>query len=189
MLTLDTEQLARQRAKEERLLKREALLKSAADEIAYREASVVTDGGLCVSNLEQQLGTPISSAELERRLRLMNPRLIFEVSIRFPDRIGIYIEEAPSSFMPVDAVLTKRMVVAYGIGMMPERSVRHVKISQVPDPVFRGHWRDVEEFAGETRGWRTVLYRLLEAGLIERYHIEKYFPANTASKNWQALVN
>lgn len=189
MLTLDGEQLARQRRTEASLRKRHFVREATAAYISKKEATVATDGGLCVSNLAEQLGLPLTGVEVERRLRLMNPRLIFEASLRYPERMGIYVEEDVPGHLYLDAVVRKRMVVAMPIGMMPERSVRHVKRTRVPDPDIRGQWQDVEEFAGETRGWRTVLVRLLQAGLIQRWQVDKHFPVNEKSKFWHQLVN
>lgn len=189
MLTLDSEQLERQRRIETSRRKRHFVREATATYIQKKETTVAADGGLCVSNLAEQLGLPLAGTEIERRLRLMNPRLIFEASLRYPDRMGIYIEEQPAGVLYLDAAVQKRMIVAMPIGMMPERTVKHVKRTRVPDPDIRGHWQEVEEFAGETRGWRTVLIRLLQAGLIQRWQVDRHFPANEKSKFWHQLVN
>ena len=187
MLTLDTEKIARQKHQDEVQLKNELTEAAAANHLQAKARSLVPDGDLQVTLLAQQLGQPIASVELERRLRLMNPRLIFEVSIRYPDRMGIYIEE-PVHDLAIDAK-QKRIIVAYYIGVLPERDVRHAKKVKVPHPITRGQMIEVDEVTGTTRGWRTILLRLLQEKLITRYHVDKYFPANEHSKNWHALVN
>lgn len=188
MLTLDTQQLRRQRQRTKALEQAEHQRQLLLSHIRAKEVTVATDGGLCTSSLEQQLGTPLSTQEVLRRIRLMNPDLIFEVSIRYPDRIGIYVQEKRPHILALDKTLDKRMIVAMQIGMMPERTVRHVKRVRVPVPGREVAWQDVEEFAGQTRGWRTVLLRLLEAGLISPAQIDRYFPPNLNSRNWQRLT-
>lgn len=187
MLTLDSQQLARQQRRTRFLESQDRQKALLWADRRNKEATVATDGGICTTSLEQQLGTPLSTAEVLRRIRLMNPDLIYEVSIRFPDRIGIYVIEKRPHMLALCPTVDKRMVVAMQLGMMPERSVRHVKLARVPEEEGAG-WRYVEEFAGETRGWRTVLWRLLDEGLIKPYQIDKYFPVNLNSANWQRLT-
>jgi hypothetical protein len=74
--------------------------------------------------------------------------------------------------------------------LSPEFSVRHSKVEHVPDPDVSGHWQKVQTFVDETRGWRTVLARLLHAKLITEPQINRYFGSfmTRDSKNWQSLT-
>jgi hypothetical protein len=73
-------------------------------------------------------------------------------------------------------------------GFMPERSVRHMKKERVADPDHKGQWTTANVFYKETRGWRTVLKTLLKSGLITMPQIDRFFPVNWNSKNWQRLT-
>lgn len=154
-------------------------------EIYNKEVTVATDGDCCTTDLDSQLGTPLATSEVLRRVKLMNPDLIFEVSIRDNNVIGIYAIEKRPYILKLDAMMDKRMIVAMPIGIMPERTVRHVKRERVPDPDIPGHWRWVEEFTGQTRGWRMVLLRLLQERLITLGQVDRYFPPNLNSKIWK----
>src|SRR5205823_348001 len=93
-------------------------------------------------------------------------------------------------------VMTIRHICGMESGIMPEFSVLHKTKTRLPDQELFGAktatrevaWKDVETFASETRGWRTVLIRLLHAGLINRLQIERYFgwqPSHESAK-WHA---
>lgn len=187
MLTLDTEQLARQRRQTEALTQKHRMQELIRAEAQNKEVTVAMDGDICTTSLEQQLGNPLSTTELLRRVKLMNPDLIFEQSIRFPDRVGIYVQEKRPHVLKLDAAMDKRMIVAMQMGVMPERTVRHVKKTKVPSADNAG-WQEVEEFAGQTRGWRMVLLRLLQERLITPSQIDRYFPPNLNSKAWQRFT-
>jgi hypothetical protein len=79
-------------------------------------------------------------------------------------------------------------------GIMPEFSVLHKQTKEVPNPDAFGNteptrdhnWNTVDTFSGETRGWRTILIRLMRASLITRLDVEKYFSwtPSVESANW-----
>jgi hypothetical protein len=154
-------------------------------EIFSNTISVRDDAGRDTSNLLAQMGRPLTSAEVQRRLHLCNPKLIFEQSIRHPELVGVYIEKDERT---AAGGWTKRKVHQFGMesGIMPEFSVRHQTTKRVPNPeVIAGggkqisreavKWLEVPTFYAETRGWRTVLLRALHRGLITRGDAEKYF--------------
>lgn len=185
MLTLDTQQIERQRRTTDALNKQERMRALLRSEIHNKEVTVAPDGEICTTSLEQQLGIPLSSAQVIERLQKMNANLVFEIAIASPDKMGVYvIENRPD---PVTQIVgpQKRYVTGMMRAFMPERTVRHVKKTRVPDPDVPLHWREVEEYTGETRGWRRVLKDLLRERLITTGQIERYFPSNLNSKAWK----
>jgi hypothetical protein len=95
-------------------------------------------------------------------------------------------------------------------GVMPEFTVKHVTRKKLPNKEIFGRgghferggkfvtddtptrdidWVEVETYAGETRGWRTVLVRLLHMGLINRLQVEENFgwaPSRPSEKWYSA---
>ena len=191
MLTLDGEQLSRQkrttRFRENQHRNRETLL----DAIERKTITVAKDGDIVTTNLDQQLGTPLSEEEFCRRLRLMNRNFLFEVAQSDPDHLmGIYVVRNERQSDGSNRTV-KRYVCGMTRGFMPERTVRHAKRERMPDPDPRnkGGWVEVDVFTKETRGWRTVLVRLLRERLITQPQIDRYFPPNLNSRHWQRLTN
>lgn len=138
------------------------------------------DGETDTTNLKAQLGRPLESKEVERRLGKCNSRLLFERSISDDSKVGVYVVEGDA----------KRFVCGMEFGYMPEFSVRHIEKQRIPDPTIEGHWREVPKFTRETRGWRTVLARLLRERLITESQVESQFEisAGRSSYHWQALT-
>lgn len=137
-----------------------------------------------MANIPARVGTPLFPADLETRLLKLNPHLGFEVIEGNPTHKRIFIVDQRG----------KVPVCVYENSLMPERSVAKVKILEVPDPRFgvidrkdmpnlekdpdalRPGWRRVAVPWGEkTRGWRTVLVRLIQAGLISVAGAENEF--------------
>ena len=74
----------------------------------------------------------------------------------------------------------------------------HRTMKKVPNPDLLGSkepvkevkWLEVPTFFGETRGWRTVLTRLLKEGIISRASVDEHFgwTPSIASQNWRDLT-
>jgi hypothetical protein len=155
--------------------------KTLLDEIRSNSISVGDDAGRDTSSLLAQMGRPLTSPEVRRRLHLCNRNLIFEQSPD-PSKMSICIEKdervASGGFQ-------KRKVFVCGMesGIMPEFSVLHKTEKQLPNPELLGsktptrdiNWQRVPTFAAETRGWRTVLVRLLHGRLITEADVRKHF--------------
>lgn len=164
-------------------------------EIRSNTISVEDDAGFDSSSLLTRLGHPLTSIEVIRRLKLCNPHLIFERSIRNPELYGIYYERDERT--PA-GTWEKRKVHICGMeaGIMPEFNVMHKTKQRVPDPELIGNktpirevdWKYVDTYAGETRGWRTVLLRLMHQELINRHQVEKHFGWNPSkeSRRWHS---
>lgn len=146
----------------------------------YERDSATTspDGGHAVTSLEQQLGRPMTSQQVIQRLEKLNPYLHFEVSISDPTKMGIY-RLSPEG---------KRFICGMERGFMPEFSVRHGEDIEMPSPDLDGTKKTVRRITRETRGWRTVLARLVRAGLLRVPDIERTFAFSRDSKNWKELT-
>jgi hypothetical protein len=151
---------------------------------------VASDGGRPRNVREAGVGRPLLGTEVEKRLRMLNPALIFEDST-YPGRICIkrWIS---------DPVLgeTLHYVTAMERGLMPEFSI----LNFVEEEYFDARTQAMPEGTGlpkkrlkidernpETRGWRTVILRLIKERLISREGAERLFGLPTLeSRNWQA---
>lgn len=193
MLGVDEKTQRRWAKKQVQEKTREAAQKALAHEILSSTITVEDDAGRDTTNLLAQMGRPMTSTEVQRRLKLCNQNLIFVRSPAYPELTGIYIEKDERT---AAGGWAKRRIHVCGMesGIMPEFSVRHKIKKRVANPDLLGSekptrdidWKVVDTFGQETRGWRTVLLRLLHAGLINRCNVEKNFgftPSQT-SKKW-----
>ena len=162
---------------EEQLERQAQLAQDAADK---RDACLLPDGDIPTTDAEAQFGRGMSSFKVIEKLKRLNGLLHFEVSKADPTKIGIY------------------GMTGFIMGMereeSPEFSIRKFKkVKQlVPQgPEREAVWEEHLEFVGEVRGWRTVLARLIRAGLIGQAAAEVEFEVYKGrdSKNWQNLVN
>jgi hypothetical protein len=171
--------------------------KAMQQEIESNTVTVALDAGRPVNDLQAQLGKPLTSQQVQDKLKQANPNLIFERSIAYPELTGVYLKtwerNATGALQEI-----KKHLFGMESGIMPEFSVRHITRKRVPNPELFGRkeatrevdWIEVETFLAETRGWRTVLVRLLHMGLINRWHVEKHFGWNPSkeSENWHTQL-
>ena len=182
MLALDSEAQRRWRLETNKESLTERRQRMLADDLKSNTVTVEPDGGRDVSNLLAQMGKPMSAQQLIERLRRCNPRLVFERAPAYPNLYGIYVttheKTAAGTWME-----KKAHICGMEAGIMPEFSVLHKKKIRVPNrelfgaakPTREVDWTEIETFADETRGWRTVLIRLLHANLITRGDVQKHF--------------
>lgn len=192
MLALDTQAQDRWRQKEKRESFQERRQHDLLHNLKSNTITVEPDGGRDVSDLLAQMGRPLTSQQVIDKLKLCNPRLIFRRSVTFPDRyydIRITTKEASPTGGLVDK---ETQVCGMEAGIMPEFSVLHKKKIKVANPEFfksrkaEVPWLEVDTFADETRGWRTVLVRLLHNKLITEADVQKHFgwAPTRESKKW-----
>ena len=182
MLTLDGEGRERwwQEERKESLTERRE--REMAEELQRHEVTVEQDGSRDRSELLAQLGTPMTCQQVMAKLRLCNPRLHFERSLAFPHLMGVYLL-APEMTPAGTTVLQKKHLFGMEAGIMPEFTVIHkIKIPVANRELFGRKeatrdvpWKMVETYRDQTRGWRTVLLRLLHAKLITRGDVERHF--------------
>jgi len=201
MLVLDSADQQRWQREDAASKQRDQRMAALTHEIESNTISVCTDAGRDTSNLLAQMGRPLPCAELQRRLHLCNRNLIFERSINSPEKTGIYFElnvRNPAGGWDKQ----KKFLFGMESGISPEFSVKHQTIKRVPNPdvVACGgkavpreacEWLEIPTFYAETRGWRTVLLRLLHLKLITRGDVERYFDWNPTheSEAWHGSTN
>ena len=125
-----------------------------------------------------------------RRLKVINPALIYERSNNFPDFGAIYIVENRPD--PITNIAPwKRHIV----GLMHDENWEFhrplVVDEEMPEPDGLGTVKTVQ-LEGQIPGWRTVLLRLVVDGVIKPADVEKHFHVSRgrSSQKWQqAQVN
>jgi|SRR5215471_2229665 len=182
-----------ERAREERRGYATQFQRDAQREQEKREQSYVLDDGDRPRNvIEAGVGRPLTGAQVRQRLLLLNPALIFEPST-YPGRVCIkkWIN---------DPVLgeTLHYLCAMEEGLMPEYSILHFIEEEYYDattlatPEGTGLKKTrvkIDEHNPETRGWRTILVRLIEERLISEAGATRLFGLpSMQSRNWQARV-
>lgn len=134
-----------------------------------------------IKNAEERMGRPMWPAEFETRLKRLNANLFFEVIEGNPTKKRLSVVDQRG----------KHFVAVYENSLMPERSIPRLRTLEVPEPsvthidrkdlssdptALRPGWRKIVVPWGEkTRGWRTVLVRLIGAGLITVTEAENEF--------------
>ncbi len=184
MLGLDTEKQQNWQRQTAREGAEEARQKALIHDLQSNTVTVAPDNGRDVSDLMAQIGRPLTAQQVIERLKKCNSRLVFLPARGYP-LYGIYLLDPTGRVhvTPEGQVMTIRHICGMESGIMPEFSVLHKTKARVPDqelfsrakPSREVAWKEVETFGSETRGWRTVLVRLLHAGLITRLQVEQYF--------------
>jgi len=175
-----------------------------------RHCIYVQDDDLSPGNAEKQLGTPLMSEEFERRLaKVLPPNCKFithpirpwiRVIIRvFPDGTSETICPYERGLMPEHSILRIRTEWVRDFSTtridrkdLPKADfipgVGHVFEKDAPRP----GWRKIYHLCGEdptagkkTRGWRTVLIRCVEMGVITPTAAEREFGVDD-SPQWAA---
>lgn len=130
-----------------------------------------------LTDLNKQHGTAMTATQFMSKLRLLNPDLICKPHPSQSGFCNLYLSfpQGLMHLMPME-------------DWMPEWSV--MGTTEARKPVHRpdGFWAPVETLGAEVkRGWRTVLIRLIEKGLIGLEATERLFgPGNR--RNWAALT-
>ena len=166
-------------------------------EIASNTITVDPDNGRDVTNLLAQLGRPMTAESVMEKLKLCNPKLVFERSIAYPNLYGVYILHWEKD-VTGGWVERKKHICGMESGIMPEFNVIHQTTKKVTNPELLGaekptrdiDWKEIPTYAGETRGWRTVLIRLLNGRFINRWQVEKYFgwTPSQESEKWHGYT-
>ena len=168
MLVLDSEGLTRWAARKQRDAIQAMRDAAYADGMARAKAPLEKDAGRDTSNAEAQKGIPLHSQEIIKRLIKINPQLWFEPAKANSKLIGVYL-------LDPNAEGGRRHIMGMESGISPEFSVRHKN----PDGTFKN----------ETRGWRTVLGRLIRGKYISKARAEALFgPPNRDSRYWQLFT-
>ena len=145
------------------------------------------DASFDVTNLLQQMGRPLTTQQVMERLGKINRNFYFEVSNACASRMGIYLI-TPMKDETTGGIRTgKRFLCGMENGYMPEFSVRHSEMEEFPRMFPDVGTELVPVMKSETRGWRTILARLIKLRVITLTQAEKWFdlPLGRGSKNWK----
>jgi hypothetical protein len=194
MLVLDSESQQIWQQQKQRETSADARLKALAHEIESNTISVSNDDRYDVSNILNQLGYMMTAEQVQQRLKKCNSRLHFIRSPQFPELTGVYLITNEWEATPAGDFKKKlKHICGMESGPQPEFSVLHKTKKKVPNKELFGKksvdrevpWVEVETFSGETRGWRTVLVRLLHARLITMGQVNEHFPPPSRnSEKW-----
>ena len=137
---------------------------------AKRKAASAPDGGRDLTDAEQQVGIPIHSDIIMRRLMKLNPNLWFEVSHANDKQYGIYLLDpgTPGG---------RRFICGMPRGMCRE--------------FITGRTDEAGELLGATvvPGWRRVLAVLIRGGFVSEPKANALFGApSKASEKWKLLT-
>ena len=161
------------------------------DQVAH--AVYLEDNNLSPANADRQIGQPMFANDLEVRLKKLNPNLYFESNPFNKSKKACYLLQPGAG---------KVFVCAYENGVMPEHSIMKVKEEEVWDvdqvhlnrkdmpkhefvpgvgyqfdpTAARPGFKKVKLPWGElTRGWRTVLLKIVISGLATITDVERIF--------------
>ena len=147
-----------------------------------REAAVAPDASFRpTTSWDAQRGLTLHSSELIRRLSILNPSLWFERHPYISSVMAIYVRGEEG----------KKFICGFEAEYSPEFEVRlyHEEETAVGwgDDI---HLETVKVCDGTIRGWRTVLSRLIKAGLITQPGAERMFGAPThESRFWKLAIS
>lgn len=189
MLNLDEEKQKRHKAKAAEEAQTARLNTLAAEMDQKRELAISPDDDRPTTDMQAQVGRMMHGEEVRHRLLKLNQFLKFFPGNADPTRVGIYIIDSSANGDDPDP---KYRGLRYVCGMekdfCPEFSVRVTR-----EEKFWNEDKGAEDtrqvFAGEIRGWRTVLARLIRQRLITYPAAVTEFGTTTISKNWSMLVN
>lgn len=161
------------------------------DHIRKKEVTVASDGEADITRADVQAGRRILASEVRTKLKRMNPNLQFEVSVNFPEITGIYFVTNAVDPMTLKRPWKRHVCGMPTAGMVNEFSTIVPKLVRVPDPDVALHWQTVSEMKMEVRGWRTVLARLIQEGILTEPEANREFgiAAGRSSAKWQAVIH
>lgn len=130
-----------------------------------------------VTDFARQTGKGMELSKFAKKLKLVNPDVVIEPNPSQPDYAAVYL------LLPNGK---KEYLMACDNHWMPEWSVMGTTKARVPDGA--GQWKWVAIPHREImRGWRTVLLRLIQKGLIALEAVERIFGAGDR-ESWKILT-
>ncbi len=152
-----------------------------------RESYIAPDGGVDIIHDKSaaQRGRALHHSEIMRRLHLLNPALIYEVSQAFPDIGAIYlVENRPDPL--TNKSPWKRHICGIPNGLVWEFHRPIVIEEEIPEADGLGTVKTVA-IEGKIPGWREVLLRLIMDGAITPAQAEAQFHVTQgrSSQKWQ----
>lgn len=163
---------------------------------SYRNLDIC-DNGRTLSNHEAKIGKRLSSTDLEKRLKSLNPNIHVEPAMNYPGILGVYVL-GNFGTLPNGQSFNKKFVCRMDRGWLTEGDISNIKyvrrLVQTDPPVWDmvpevdedslGH-KDV----GLKRGWRSILATLLKGGYITESGVFRVFgPPTWDSARWQSVT-
>jgi hypothetical protein len=187
MLGLDEEKQKQHAAEDKQEAQQERQQAISAEVTEKREHAIAADGDRPTTEMQAQMGRMMRGEDVRAKLRKLNSNFHFEVSKAEPSRTGIYLRYGVSN-MDTPSHKGLRFLMGMEREICPEFSVRFTKEEK--------YWDEHKEceatrsvFAGEMRGWRTVLARLIQQGHVGYAEAIKEFGDSSRSKNWHTLIH
>jgi hypothetical protein len=135
----------------------------------------------------QHLGSAMTHTTFMNRVRRINDRIHFEVSLKDNRIWGVYLTFP----YPIRADGECRQFISrMEPGIMPEFQMFKGTYVNRPDPDIKGHSRRVPTVDDIIVGWRTILARLHKARALTEPQITRAFGVpSTDSERWQYALS
>ena len=164
------------------------------DDIQRNDALLRPDGDADVRNQEVQAGRRLHRHEIMRRLVKLNPQLRYHQSKNYPDIGGVYFAGYRHGFDNYGIESGSPEFGEWFICGMPHEIVNEFSVPlTVKDRILHPdcYWVNLDRVDGQMRGWRSILLRLLQMGLVSPAGIDKEFEITQgrSSQKWQQAVN
>jgi hypothetical protein len=197
MLTKDQKKILEHQRAARREAAEDKRRRDLIEDMRSNTVTVESDAGRDVSIPEAQFGRAMPAEAVISKLKRCNSRLYFERAKSDPTKMGVYLMDPTGRVYvnPQGEVLTLIHICGMESGINPEFSILHKTKKKIPNPELIWNktptrevdWIEVETVAGETRGWRTILIRLLHSGLITAADVDKHFgwTPTYQSEKWQ----
>ena len=147
-----------------------------------------SDNGRSIADEQAKMGKAMSSADFEKRLKVLNPNILVEPAIGNSNILGVYVL-GNFGTLPNGEPLRKRHLCRMDRGWMTEGDVHKFKmvkrLVQTHPPVYE----DIPELDASSirRGWRSILMVLMKAGVLTKAQVDKAFGLPSwDSYYWQA---
>lgn len=142
----------------------------------------ILDGSVPMDVAEAQVGKPMSSEQMQKRLVSLNPNFVFQVSPADKKKIGIYIVDR-------EAKEGRRFIMGMEHGWMPQYTIRKLQWTKRLVKTHPPEYEMIPEYAGETRGWMKVLAVLIRGRYISKAGAERVFGLPSRdSQQWKTLT-
>lgn len=160
------------------------------DERVKSDRLLAPDGSADVTNPEVQAGRRLLRADFIRRLQKLNPDIRYQPSKNFPKQGGVYVVGYRR-----DNILGTTEYGEWFICGIPHEAINEfsvpLTIPSVVPSLIAPVWDQVRQVDGLQRGWRAVLLKLLQEGLLTPAQIDKEFQISKgrSSQKWHQAVN
>jgi len=172
-----------------------------AQHLKSNQVTLEADAGRDITDAQAQMGKALPASAVIGRLKKCNSRLVF---VKHPlyELYGIYLKDSKAPKLEFKGghhqPFRGTHICGMESGINPEFTIIYKKKIKVPDkdlinnpePTREVKWKEIETYADQKRGWRTVLIRLLHAGLINQADVQKHFgwAPSKDSKKWADMT-